>query len=64
MEYYCNYSKDSTLKQFQSRVFSYLLIREDGTIESAAPFPAPFAGGSSGSTPFTPCQFIDALPPE
>ena len=38
--------------------------REDKTIESAAPFPAPFAGGSSGSTPFNPCQFIDALPPE
>ena len=28
--------------------------REDGTIESAVPLPAPFAGGSSGSTPFTP----------
>ena len=28
--------------------------REDGTIESAVPLPAPFAGGSSGSTFFTP----------
>ena len=38
--------------------------REDGTIESAVPLPAPFAGGSSGASPFTPGQFIDATPPE
>ena len=39
-------------------------FREDGTIESAVPLPAPFAGGSSGASPFTPGQFIDATPPE
>ena len=38
--------------------------REDGTIETALPLPAPFAGGSSGATPFTPCPFFDATPPE
>ena len=39
-------------------------VREDGTIETAVPLPAPFAGGSSGATPFTPGHFIDAMPPE
>ena len=38
--------------------------REDGTIETALPLPAPFAGCSSGATPFTPSHFIDAPPPE
>ena len=38
--------------------------REDKTIETAVPLPAPFAGGSSGATPFTPCHFFDATPPE
>ena len=42
--------------------------REDGTIETALPLPAPFAGCSSGATPFTPSHFIDApapgMPPE
>ena len=42
--------------------------RQDGTIESAVPLQAPFAGGSSGSTPFTPwpihrCHVL-RMPPE
>ena len=44
--------------------FIHLKFREDGTIETALPLPAPFAGGSSGATPFTPGHFIDAPPPE
>ena len=43
--------------------FTDFQTREDGTIETAVPLPAPFAAGSSGATPFTPGHFIDASPP-
>ena len=48
-----------------THLFNHALdIREDKTIETAVPLPAPFAGGSSGATPFTPCHILDATPPE
>ena len=45
-----------------------IFTREDWTIESVVPLPAPFAGDSSGSTPFTPWPIhwcpSPGMPPE